>query len=267
VTWRCTYCGRESDIEDPPCETCGRETFERVGDDAGSAFRAESFVWVCARCGREHVKHPKICSSCSHSTVEKRPLDRDGIDDELSVPGYLDVGWPYLLGAGAVVAVVVLALTGVIPVPGVGGPPPPPDAPGQATAAAGLELRTVEDELRADFAAERAGPRESDDGLDALATAAVRHEVASRYDAEYEGAPPEARNYDLDCRTELGGDVVFLSVSQAEFRDEAALAAAIADRLLERSATETLVTREAGAEGIEIHVTPEATIAVGYVVC
>ena len=110
MTWRCTWCGREYESDDPPCDTCGRERFERVDDESGSAFEAESFVWVCENCGREHVKNPKICSGCSHPTLEKRAVGDGNLSSELSTPGYLDAGWPYLLGIVAVVAVVALAL-------------------------------------------------------------------------------------------------------------------------------------------------------------
>ena len=162
---------------------------------------------------------------------------------------------------------VALALVGVIPVPGLGGPPAPPEAPGESAQAAGLDLRTVENELRGEFAAERGSQRGRDDGLSALATYAVRHDVAAEYDPDYEGELPPAREFDPDCRTELGGDVVELSVDPANFDSEAALAAAVADDLLGRSSFETLVTREAGAEAVAVHVTPEDTVAVAYVVC
>ena len=267
MTWRCTWCGREYDANDPPCDTCGRETFERVDDESGSAFEAESFVWVCENCGREHVKNPKICSGCSHPTLEKRAVGDGNLSSELSTPGYLDAGWPYLLGTVAVVVVVALALAGVIPVPGLGGPPAPPDAPGESAQAAGLDLRTVEDELRGEFEAERGTERNRDEGLEALATYAVRDHVATRYDPDYDGEIPEVREFDPNCGSELGGDVDELSVDPANFESEGALAAALADALLEQSSFETLATREAGAEAVAVHVTPEDTVAVAYVVC
>ena len=267
MTWRCTWCGREYDADDPPCDTCGRETFERVDDESGSAFEAEAFVWVCENCSREHVKNAKICTGCSHPNLEKRAVGDEDLSSELSTPGYLDVGWPYLLGAVAVVAVVALALAGVVPVPGLGGPPAPPEAPGESAQAAGLDLRAVESELRGEFAAERGTERGRDDGLSALGTYAVRHDVAAEYDPDYEGELPAVREFDPDCRTELGGDVVELSIDPANFDDEAALAAALVDDLLERSSFEALVTREADVEAVAVHVTPEDTVAVAYVVC
>ncbi len=266
MTWRCTWCGREYDADDPPCETCGRESFERVDGDS-SAFETDSYVWVCENCGREHVKNAKICTGCSHPSLAKRPVGGDDLADELEAPGYLDVGWPYLLGAGVVVAVVALALAGAIPVPGVGGPPAPPEAPGEATTAAGLDLRTVEGELRGEFEAERGTERDRDDGLSALATYAVRHDVATRYDPDYEGEIPEVRAFGPDCATELGGDVVELSVRPDAYDGEAALAEAVAADLLERDAVERLVTGEAGAEAVAVHVTPDGALAVAYVAC
>ena len=266
MTWRCTWCGREYDADDPPCETCGRESFERVDGDS-SAFETDSYVWVCENCGREHVKNAKICTGCSHPSLEKRAVGDADLADDLEAPGYLDVGWPYLLGAGAVVVVVALALVGAIPVPGVGGPPAPPEAPGEATTAAGLDLRTVETELRGRLAAERGTDRGRDDGLAALATYAVRHDVATRYDPDYDGELPEARAFDPDCSSELGGDVVELSVVPGEYGDEAPLADAVAAALLERESVERLVTGEASAEAVAVHVTPDDTVAVAYVAC
>jgi hypothetical protein len=267
VTWRCTWCGREYDENDPPCETCGRESFEHVEDDSSSAFQAESFVWVCENCGREHVKNAKICTGCSHPSLEKRAVGDEDLSEELSTPGYLDVGWPYLLVAGVVVVLVALAIAGVIPVPGAGGPPAPPAAPGEATEAAGLDLRTVETEVRGAFDEERGAERGRDDGLDALATYAVRHDVATRYDPDYDREFPGAGAFDPNCGSDLVGDVVELPLDPASFDDEAALAEAIAADLLDDADFEQFVTGEATAEAVAVHVTPDDTVAVGYAAC
>jgi hypothetical protein len=267
VTWRCTWCGREYDEDDPPCETCGRETFERVDDASSSAFRAESYVWVCENCGREHVRNAKICTGCSHPTLEKRAVGDEDLAQEVSAPGYLDVGWPYLLGVVAVVVVVALAVTGVIPIPGLGGPPAPPEAPGEATTAAGLDLRAVESEVEGEFDAERGSERGRDDGLDALATYAVRHDVAARYDSDYEGEFPGAGAFDPDCRTDLRAGAIQTSLDPAAFDTEADLAAAIAADLLERSDYEAAIRGDAATEAVAVHVTPENTVAVAYAAC
>lgn len=265
MTWRCTWCGREYDENDPPCETCGRESFERVDDDTGSAFEGDSFVWVCANCGREHVKHPKICTSCSHSTLDKRAVG-EGLDEDLAVPGYLAVGWPYLLGVVAVVAVVALVVAGVIPLPGAG-PPAPPEAPGQADTAAGLELRTVEAELRADLAAHRGSDRSRDDGLDALVTYLVRHDVATRYDPDYDRQFPGAGAFDPACERDLDGTVADVGLDPAAYDDEAALAEALAADLLDRPEVRETVTGPATTEAVAVHVTPDDTVTVAYAAC
>lgn len=266
MTWRCTWCGREYEADEPPCETCGRETFERVDETSPSAFEAEAYHWVCENCGREHVKNAKICSGCSHPVLEKRPVGGEDLDAELESPGYLAVGWPYLLGAIAIVAVVALVVAGVIPVPGVG-PPAPPDAPGESTTAAGLDLRTVEADLRGEFAAERGSERDRDDGLDALATYLVRHDVATQYDDEYDREFPGAGAFDPNCSSEIRGDVVDVSVPPATYDDEAALAEAIASRLFERASFRALVTGDETTEAVAVHVTPEDTVTVAYAVC
>lgn len=266
MKWRCTWCGREYEEHDPPCDTCGRETFERVDEDSGSAFEGESFMWVCENCGREHVKNAQICTSCSHPSLTKQPVGGEDLDEELRTPGYLAVGWPYLLGAVAIIVVVALVLAGVIQIPGVG-PPAPPDAPGNGTEAAGLDLRTVETEIRGEFAAERGSERDRDDGLDALATYLVRHDVASRYDDSYDREFPGAGAFDPNCRTDLGGDVEDLDIDPASYDDEAALADAIAAALLERSSFRALVTGDAPSEAVAIHVTPDDTVTVAYAAC
>ena len=268
MKWRCTWCGREYDADDPPCETCGRETFERVDNgETASAFEAESFVWVCENCGREHVKNPRICARCSHPSLAKRPADEADLSEELSTPGYLSVGWPYVLGAVAVIAVVALALTGVLPVPGVGGPPAPPEAPGESTRAAGLDLGSVEAAVLERFDAERGSERGRDGGLNGLVTFLVRHEVATEYDPEYDEELPDLRAFDPDCGTELRGDVVEFQLSPAAFDDEAALGEAIASALLETSDFEAVVTGEATIEAVTVHATPEDTVTVGYAAC
>lgn len=266
MSWRCTWCGREYDADDPPCETCGRETFERVDDGSSSAFAAESYHWVCENCGREHVRNAKICSGCSHPSLEKRPVGGADLDADLETPGYLAVGWPYLLGAGAIIVVVALVLAGVIPIPGAG-PPAPPDAPGESETAAGLDLRTVESDLRAEFAAERGSVRDRDDGLDALVTYLVSHDVARRYDDDYDREFPGARAFSPDCGSELRGDVADLPVDPAGFDDEAALAAALAERLLNRSAVRPIVVGDVTTEAVAVHVTPDDTVTVAYAAC
>lgn len=265
MKWRCTWCGRERDENDSPCETCGREEFERVSE-GGSPFESESFVWVCENCGREHVKNVGICARCSQPALQKREPEA-AFNDELSVPGYLAVGWPYLLGAAVVVVVVVLALAGVFPVPGLGGPPAPPDAPGEGERAAGLDLRTVEDELRDRFATERGTERARDDGLDALATYVVRHEVARDHDPDYDGEIPDVREFDPACSGELSAGVTELAVDPGEYDTEGALAKGLVDRLLERDAYRSVVTDDRGTEAVAIHVGPENSVYVSYLVC
>lgn len=266
MTWRCTWCGREYEADDPPCETCGRETFERVEADSPSAFEGDAYHWVCENCGREHVRNPKICSGCSHPVLEKRPVGGEDLDAALETPGYLEVGWPYLLGAGVVVALVVLVLAGVVPLPGVG-PPTPPDAPGESSTAAGLDLRTVETETRAALAADRGTERGRDDGLDALATHLVRHDVAASYDPDYDREFPGAGAFDPDCETDLRGGAVETALDPAAHDDEAGLAAAIAADLLDRPSFREPIRGDASVEAVAVHVTPERTVAVAYVAC
>lgn len=153
MEWRCEWCGKPHEADDPPCENCGHGSFERavVQEPAGGPAGESTTVWVCADCGREHTKHSPPCSRCGHPTLERREQTVD--DDELVAPGYLDLVTPrYVLGLAAVLvfaAVLGLGIAGVVDLPGLGSEevqvPDPAEVPGDPDAAAGVELADVED--------------------------------------------------------------------------------------------------------------------------
>lgn len=271
MTWRCAWCGREYDAQQDSCGTCGHEAFERVEDGSSSPFEGGSLVWVCTNCGREHVKHSPPCSRCGNHDLRKREADAADLTDEVSSPGYLSVGAPYLVGIVAVITVVGLALTGVIPIPGLSGPPSPPDAPGDADRSAGLDLAVVESELHDRFETDRrergVAARERDEGLDAFAEYATRHRVAERYDPEYDGSVPDLGAFDPQCRTSPRFGIAEQSVDVTGFDDEAAFTDALASSLLEDSGVAETVSGEYGFEGIDVHVGPDGTVFVGYIAC
>lgn len=268
MTWRCAWCGREYEEKDPPCGTCGHETFERAGAEGGdSPFDSESYVWVCSNCGREHVKNVKLCSRCSQPALEKQATDDGRFDDELEAPGYLSVGWPYLAGVAVVLAVVALALAGVVPVPGLGGPPAPPDAPGEADRAAGIELAAVEDGVHERFAEERGRQRSRNEGLDALAAYLVAHEVATVHDPAYDGDLPDASAFDPGCGGPLAAGTLELDLAAADYDSAAALAAAVGDELLAMPDYESVVTDDRSAEAVALHVAPNDAVFVSYAAC
>jgi len=271
VRWRCPRCGREYAADDPPCETCGHGTFEPIEEGAKSPFGGDSLVWVCPNCGREHVKHSPPCSRCGNHTLEKRDTGDVDLSEELSAPGYLSVGKPYILGVVVVLAVVALALGGVLPIPGLSGPPAPPDAPGDADRSGGLELDAVEAELHDRFNAERVADggteRTRGDGLDAFAEYATRHYVAERYDPDYDGSVPEFGAFDPRCSRSPTFVIGDPEVDPGAAGEEAAFADALADRLLSGGEFTGAVLGEGESEGIDVHVGPDGTVFVGYIGC
>jgi len=271
VKWQCAWCGREHDSEDPPCGTCGHEVFEPVEEGSVSPFESGSIVWVCTNCGREHVKHSPPCSRCGNHDLEKR--DAGGVDltEEVSSPGYLSVGKPYIVGIVAVVVLVGLALAGVIPIPGVSGPPAPPDAPGDADRHAGLDLAVVETALHDRFESEReavgSADRSRDSGLDAFATYATRHRVAERYDPDYDGSVPDLGAFDPPCGTSPAFGIAEPAVDPGGYAGEDALANGIADAMLDDGGFGDAILDDRSIEGIDVHVAPDGSIFVGYITC
>lgn len=271
MTWRCAWCGREYDSDDPPCETCGHETFEPVSAESSSTFESGSLVWVCTDCGREHVKHSPPCSRCGGHSLETRESGATAFDD-VSSPGYLAVGKPYLAGIVVVLGLVALVVTGVVPFPGIGGPPAPPEAPGDADRYGGLDLRTVEGELHDRFETERetAGGTERElggDGTGAYIEYRTRHRVAETYDPAYDGSMPEAGAFDLQCGSQPRLGVATSSTDAGAFDDESAFADALADELLTAESFRGAVLTDAESEGITVHVGPDGTVYVGYMAC
>ena len=264
---RCAWCGREYDGGEPPCDTCGHGTFEPVSDD-GSPFDSGSLVWVCSNCGREHVKHSPPCSRCGNHDLEKRAAD---VADEMSSPGYLSVGKPYIVGIVAVVALVGLVAAGIVPLPGASGPPAPPDAPGDADQSGGLDLAVAEsalhDRLNADRRDAGGTDRIRDPGLDAFAEYATRHRVAERYDPAYDGTIPELRAFEPQCGGSPSFGIAEPSIDAGGYDDETAFADGLADALLAERGFAGLALDDRGAEGIDVHVGPDGTVFVGYIAC
>jgi hypothetical protein len=271
VKWQCAWCGREYDSKDPPCETCGHEDFEPIEEGSASPFGSGSLVWVCPNCGREHVKHSPPCARCGNHTLEKREADDVDLSEDVTSPGYLSVGKPYLIGVVAVVGLVGLVLAGVIPLPGVSGPPAPPNAPGDADRSGELDLAAIEAELHGRLDDERAavgaGERARGEGLDAYAEYATRHRVADRYDPDYGGSVPEFGAFNPRCSTAPTFGIAEPDVDVSAYEDETALAGAIADSLLSNDAVREAALDERRAEGVDIHVAPDGAVLVGYISC
>ena len=74
MEWRCEWCGKPHETDDPPCDHCGHGKFEKAivrqterVDDPDTTT-----VWVCTECGREHPKNSPPCSRCTNATLERR---------------------------------------------------------------------------------------------------------------------------------------------------------------------------------------------------
>ena len=83
MEWRCEWCGKPHEADDPPCDNCGHGKFERAVVQQGSNDSGGSTtVWVCTECGREHTKHSPPCSRCNNATLERQ--EKTISDDELT---------------------------------------------------------------------------------------------------------------------------------------------------------------------------------------
>ncbi|PSQ27463.1 hypothetical protein BRD03_06630 [Halobacteriales archaeon QS_9_68_17] len=192
MKWRCEWCGKPYEENDPPCDNCGHGKFEEavVRQNTGTVDTGTTYVWVCEECGRNHPKNSPPCSRCGHMHLEKREQRFD--ESELETGSYLDLGKEYIAASVALVAVVALVAAGVIPVPGLGGDGLG-DVPGEAETANGTNLSAVEagvvdgvNERRAD-----AGVTDirTDEELDAVAERYNKIRVTRQYG---ENAPDES---------------------------------------------------------------------------
>jgi len=150
MEWRCEWCGKPHEEDDPPCDNCGHGTFEKaVVQQAPQAEGPnETTLWVCTECGRAHPKHSPPCSRCGNATLKRETRAVD--DEELAVPSYFDLLTPrYVLGlllALGLAAVFVLGVTGAVDIPGFStGVPSVDGVPGNATYAGGISLAETED--------------------------------------------------------------------------------------------------------------------------
>lgn len=272
MNWRCTWCGKPHEDNDPPCDACGHGQFEEAivrVQEYDTVDTGTTYVWRCPNCGREHVKNSPPCSRCGNPELDKVEQTYEDVERDLDVPSWFEVARPYLPAITVIVVVLSLFAAGIVPLsilPGIEtGPPSPPGAPGEADEADGLDLSVVEMEVydRLDAERERAGGPSvaTDDGLASLAEYLNRMLVAERYDGESVG-PPDVGAYDTTCATD---DISHLPATVGtidEYDTEVDLADAIVDRL-SSELTETTID----SEGIDVHVGPDGDVYVSYVFC
>jgi len=87
MEWRCEWCGKPHEDNDPPCDNCGHGSFERAvvrRTDLAEGGDADTMVvWGCPACGREHPKNSPPCSRCNNATLERRTkrVDESNLTD------------------------------------------------------------------------------------------------------------------------------------------------------------------------------------------
>lgn len=274
MKWRCEWCDKPHEENDPPCDSCSHGSFERaVVPEYETVETGTSYVWACSNCGREHVKNSPPCSRCGEPELERAEPSYENVERDLDVPGYLAFAKPYAPVFVVLAIVVGLFATGVVPLsilPGIG-PPSPPDAPGESTEAGGLDFATVEgavhDRLEEERRAAGDSPRSSDDGLADYAEYENRRYVIATYaDADPPDAP-DWTEFGTGCdRRPSFAPPEFFDGTIAEYDDEGTLATDIANALLE-SRFSANVRTGFGAEGIDLHADPDGAIYAFYATC
>jgi hypothetical protein len=277
--WRCAWCEKPQERNDPPCDNCGHHKFERavvpVAPETDD-YEPEP-VWVCPECGRQHQKNSPPCSRCGNPSLEKRIPDEEDFAAELGGTSYVDLLEPqYVLGFAVAVlaaAALVLALLGVITLPGMdgGGDLTVEDVPGSAETASGVDLDDVEgaylealNERRTDAGL---AALERDDRLDEVATFANQRGVKSRYgDSDPPSNDRLAAAIGDACRRDRIPYVRVDAQPDVDAFDSASgLAGVLVVAAGERDPQPTAV--EGSRTGLDLHVGPDGHVFLSQFVC
>ncbi|KDE58702.1 hypothetical protein EL22_03040 [Halostagnicola sp. A56] len=282
MTWRCAWCGKPHESDDPPCERCGYNSFNRADDAAGEGGHGDTsptYVWACTNCGREHVRNSPPCARCGNHTLERTEQTFNESDPDLAGASWLEVAKPYSPFIAVFVIVVALFATGIVPpsvIPGIG-----TDIPGEATEANGIDLEETALLVHDRLADERAAAAETetgsgtdggasleyDEGLEAFATAENQRLVVSAYTDDDGGDRTDLSAFDLPCESEPQGIQILAQDSIDAYDTEAALADDLAERLLEALDSQGIEQGDHDADGIDVHVGPDGAILAVYVAC
>ncbi|APX95994.1 hypothetical protein [Natronorubrum daqingense] len=269
MKWRCTWCGKPHESDDPPCDSCGHNEFEKAvvrQQEFETVDTGTQYMWVCSNCGRQHMKNNPPCSRCGDHDLEKVEQTYDDVGSDLEVPSWLEVAKPYAPIIAVFGLIVVLFATGIISpsiIPGVG-TPSPPDAPGDGATAAGIDLEATEEIIHEQLDAERESTRTYDGGMAAYAEYINRAEVAS----EYDDANPdsvEPADFGADCSGEIPVWPGIEMVSVDEYDDEDELASAVTTAF-ETSGSEEITGDEYDIEGMDLHAV-DGQLYVTYAAC
>ncbi|ELY76356.1 hypothetical protein [Natrinema gari] len=293
MKWRCTRCGKPHANDDPPCDACGHNSFEKAivrvdeerdsgagsggapdGDRdpiaSGTVETGPDYVWACPNCGREHVRNTPPCSRCGNPDLERVEQTYDGLEQDLDTPSWFEVAKPYLPLFVVIGIVVALFATGIVPpsvLPGIGHPSPP-DAPGDGAESGGLDLEATEGAIHDRLENERdtAASRTYDSGLAAYAEYQNRRLVKREFgDSDPETVDPGRFDHACGDAIPQEGPIVITGVSPADYSDEAALADAIVAESLSRYGDAMRTGFD--AEGVDVHVAPNGDIYAFYATC
>jgi len=275
MQWRCEWCGKPHDENDPPCDNCGHGTFEEavvqqtdLADD-GQDGQDSMMVWVCSACGREHPKHSPPCSRCGNANLERQSVEID--DAELSSPGYLDLATPkYLAVLGVtlvIAAVVVLGFAGVIDLPGFGnsGVPDVENVPGNATTAGTISLAETEVEFL-----ETLNDRRTEQNSNSLQRSDHLDDVARFYNQRWvksvygDGTTPDVRDLlEDDCSSQPV--LNRFQVPETGYQNTDKPGVSVAELRLVQSGD--LAQIAADTTGIDMHVGPDGRLFVTQFLC
>lgn len=280
MDWRCEWCEKPHEENDPPCDNCGHGSFEPAVQQVNHEVVPGGAVWVCQDCGRSHQKNSPPCNRCGGADFERRagPPETDPLD-EIATSWRDVIEFKYVAGYAAVavlLGVLLLSTLGVITLPGAGTESAPaltvPDAPGDAETVGNLSLAAVEsayvDALNERRTSEGAAAVERNASVDVAAAYYNKGLVAA---AAGEGEPPDP---DAVAQVEGCANANLISYrvapdragqSLTDFDTEAALATALVDSYVERG--EPFRPAENGHIGVDVHVAPDDTVFVSYALC
>ena len=282
MKWRCEWCGKPHEEDDPPCDNCGHGSFEEAVTQVNEEVVEGGPRWVCLDCGRQHQKNSPPCKRCGGSNFERRtgPPEDDPLDEIKT--GWLDVvETKYVLGYAAVavlLGLIVLAAVGGITLPGFAaetpaGPPPIADPAGSGDTVDSLSLAGVEDSYLDVYNVRRSGVGGGTVSRNATLDDAAAYYNKGRVDARYANAERPTREgvsrFPLPCDRpavvsyEVAYDRTPRSLDQ--FQNETALATALVDSYIERG--NRMQRADAGLVGLDIHVGPDERVFVTYVLC
>ncbi|MCU4799038.1 hypothetical protein OB920_01440 [Halobacteria archaeon HArc-gm2] len=280
MEWRCEWCGKPHESDDPPCDNCGHGKFEKAVERVpATADQPQGSVWVCPECGRQHQKHSPPCSRCGNLELEQR--DVADLDDPLEDIG---TGWrdvveaKYVAGyvaVGIIIVVLGLGFVGVIDLPGMG-EPDIPDAPGDAETAGNLSLAAVEDAYVAELNERResagASPLATDETLGRLAAYYNKASVDAIYDDGSGPARDAIDRFDHGCASRPqtpqhqnleGPDGT--AIVEAESADAAA--SALVERVENGDRFDDLLDPERERVGVDVHVATDDRVFVTIAIC